>query len=107
VSDATGQGGQRPGPVGAEVARLVQAAQEWLRGTVGGHTTGGEPCRACPVCRLLAALTDAPSDLAERVGAAAGAFVDAVRVLFEPERPAESPPAAGPAGGGVEPIEIS
>lgn len=107
VSEATA-GGQPPGSVGGEVTRLVQAAQEWLRATVGGHAGGGEECRFCPVCRLLAALTADHPDLAERVGAAAGAFVDAVRALFEPGEPAG--PAAAETdepGGHVEPIEIS
>lgn len=58
-----------PAPrAGAEAARLLVAAQEWLRGSaphLAPVDADGEPC-SCPLCRAVAAVRDADPDTVAR-----------------------------------------
>ncbi|GAA0358503.1 hypothetical protein GCM10009530_04690 [Microbispora corallina] len=78
----------------------------WGEAVAEGH--GDEYiCRACPVCRVIAARRDAGGDVADHLIAAGGelfaAFRQAVDALQRPSRPSGHRPPDGP---GVERIDL-
>jgi hypothetical protein len=84
-SGSPGSGSPGSGSLAEELARLAQAAQEWLRDAAAASapvdSTG--PCRYCPVCQLVAALRDGHPELAERVGEFGAALLAAVHTAFD------------------------
>ncbi len=85
------------GSLAEEAARLVAAAQEWLRNAtapagVTGEVDAAGTCRYCPVCQLVAALRDGHPELVERVGELTAALLAAVHTAFETATGPSGPP---------------
>lgn len=90
------------GSVAEEAVKLVAAAQDWFRNASGGRSvadwsaehiaTGTAACDWCPLCALIAALRGERPELSEKISAAAGASLDAVRALLDvvSARPADA-----------------
>jgi len=90
-----------PAPrAGAEAARLLVAAQQWLRGSaphLAPVDAAGEPC-SCPVCRGIVRLRDGDPESVGRWVDTAVAAVERVLADVAASRPAA--PAAGPEDAG-------
>jgi hypothetical protein len=88
-----------PAPrAGAEAARLLVAAQQWLRGSaphLAPVDAAGEPC-SCPLCRAVAAVRDAdPESVARWVD---GAVAAVERVAADAAAATAGAASGGPAG---------
>lgn len=91
---------QQEGRAGQEAARLVAAAQEWLR-TSAPHLApvgdDGEPC-SCPLCRAVVGLREADPDTVARWvdTAVTGVSAALAAVAASTAGPADAPAADGP-----------
>jgi hypothetical protein len=90
-------GGASGARAGAEAARLLAAAQDWLR-TSAPHLAPldaeGEPC-SCPLCRGVAAVREADSDQVGRWVDTAVAGLESVLAQASARVAAAAPDAAG------------
>lgn len=77
--------------IGAEVTRLIGAAQDWARTLLGDHTDETHECQARPLCGPLAAVTSPDRDFAEHAGRAVDGAVEFLVGVLAPERPAAEP----------------
>ena len=73
-------------PVGSaaeEAARLLAAAEEWVRNHTGGHldglATGAPECTVCPLCQGIAAVRGVRPETVEHLLDAAASFVAALK----------------------------
>ncbi|WP_375493772.1 hypothetical protein [uncultured Jatrophihabitans sp.] len=74
------------GELGDETRKLLTAVQEWTQRNFpappSGH--GGPECQWCPLCQLASALRGEHPELTDRIGEAAAAVANALRVLADP-----------------------
>ncbi|RKR87268.1 hypothetical protein BDK92_1543 [Micromonospora pisi] len=97
------------GPLGDLVTGVLGHAGDGTNGS--GFATGSAECRACPICRTIAALRDPSPEFAERLATGAGDFAAGLASLLralstatdtstpEPETaPAGPDPYGAPAG---------
>lgn len=73
-------------PVGSaaeEAARLLAAAEQWVRARAGGHldglATGAPECTVCPVCQGISAVRQVRPETVEHLLDAAASLVAALR----------------------------
>ena len=102
VPDPTEDAAGRP-DLGAEIGRLVAAAQDWARRALPdsaiGH--GGPECQWCPICQFVNAVRGESPELGERLTEAGAALAAAVKALADaavtaaagraPSEPSERP----------------
>lgn len=71
--------------VGAEVARLIGAAQEWARKALPdsaiGH--GGPECQWCPICQFVNVVRGESPELGERLAEAGAALATALKAVAD------------------------
>lgn len=89
-------------PVGSaaeEAARLLAAAQEWVRSRAGGHldglATGAPECTVCPLCQGIAAVRGVRPETVEHLLDAAASFVAALRTTVSAPAPGDRAPRPG------------
>ncbi|GII53822.1 hypothetical protein Pth03_22110 [Planotetraspora thailandica] len=69
----------------------------WSEAVAGGHDDG-YICRACPVCRVIAARKESGGDVADHLIAAGGELFAAMRQAFDAFQRSASPGSSGPSG---------
>jgi hypothetical protein len=76
---------EQPGSIGVEAARLLEAVQQWARGTFGEApiSTGAPECEWCPICRFVSVLRGDHPETTERVVAAGSAMLAALRAVLD------------------------
>lgn len=106
------------GSVSEEALKLFQALQDWARDTgadsatagaasafrtVNEHiATGGEECRYCPLCRVIAAAREVSPEVKGHLSSAATSLLSALAAMSTESSGDRRPP-----GGGVEKIDLS
>lgn len=78
--------GEPVGTLAEEAARLLEAAQQWARGSLaeGAAVAGDDPeCRVCPVCMVLRTVRGVRPETVEHLVEATGALAAALRSLVE------------------------
>ncbi|MFI6757869.1 hypothetical protein ACIBF5_01810 [Micromonospora sp. NPDC050417] len=68
------------GPLGDLVTSVLGHADDGTTGS--GFATGSAECRACPICRTIAALRDPSPEFAERLATGAGDFAAGLASLL-------------------------
>jgi hypothetical protein len=104
-----------PGGVAEQVLGLLAGVQEWVRHDLGPylatapHLANGAPeCRYCPLCAAVAVLRGDRPEVTEKLVAAGGALLTAVRAAFDSGPAGPAWPGADPAdpGSRVERIDL-
>ena len=81
------------GSAAEEAAKLLGAAQGWLRGQFGSEhlATGSPECVACPVCQAVGALRHVRPETVEHLLDATASFVAALKTAVVGEQPVARP----------------